>query len=150
MKKILMVCLGNICRSPMAEGIMRARASELDVSVEIDSAGTSGQHSGEAPDSRAISCMMDKGINIKNLRARQFKRSDFDAFDVIYAMDHSNYQDILKLASSDEQRSKVKLFLAEFGNKGVPDPWFGDLEGFYKVYDMLNEASLFHLSQLKN
>jgi protein-tyrosine phosphatase len=151
MNRVLMVCLGNICRSPMAEGILRARASEMGLAIEIDSAGTSAQHSGETPDRRAIKCMADQGIDIGNLRARQFQKSDFDKFHAIYAMDQSNYQDILKLASTDEQRSKVHLFLEDFGNKAVPDPWFGHLDGFYKVFDMLDEAARLHVSNwLKN
>jgi protein-tyrosine phosphatase len=150
MQKILMVCLGNICRSPMAEGIMRSRASEQKIPLFIDSAGTSGLHSGESPDRRAISCMSDKGIDIQHLKARQFQKKDLDEFDLIFAMDHSNLTDILKQTSNDIQRSKVKLFLEPFGNKSVPDPWYGDLDGFYRVYDMLDEAARYHLAQLKS
>lgn len=139
-----MVCLGNICRSPMAEGVLRHHANAHGIAIEIDSAGTGNYHVGEAPDKRAIQYMKSKGIDISNLRARQFSKSDFMEFDIIYAMDDSNYRNILKLASSETHRSKVKMILNETSpseNRPVPDPYFGGMEGFEEVFDLLDEVS---------
>lgn len=132
--KVLMVCLGNICRSPLAEGILR----EMQPSWEIDSAGTAGYHIGSAPDPRMISTAAGHQIDISMLRARQFTSADFDAFDRIYAMDSSNYTDILSLASSAEDRAKVQMMLGE--GKNVPDPYYGGDEGFETVYQLLHTA----------
>ena len=109
--KILMVCLGNICRSPLAEGIMRSKLSEDFI---VDSAGTGGWHAGELPDKRSISTAKNRGLDITNQRARQFKNSDFDSFDHIFVMDNSNYKDVLSLAPNEEAKSKVKLILTKF------------------------------------
>lgn len=138
--KILMVCLGNICRSPLAEGIMR---SKLPENFLVDSAGTGGWHVGELPDKRSISTAKNKGIDITNQRARQFEITDFDAFDYIYVMDNSNYKDIIALAPNEEKKSKVKLILNELfpnENKDVPDPYYGAADGFENVYTMLDQA----------
>ena len=138
--KILMVCLGNICRSPLAEGIMRAKLSKDFI---VDSAGTGGWHAGELPDKRSISIAKNRGLDITSQRARQFKISDFDTFDYIYVMDNSNYKDVMALAPNDEAKSKVKLILNElFTNENVdaPDPYYGGQDGFENVFDMLNEA----------
>ena len=126
-----MVCLGNICRSPMAEGILRDLAKKKNIDIDIDSAGTGNYHVGEAPDPRSISTARQFGIDISQLRARQFTEKDFDNFDIIYVMDHSNKADVLKLARSSEDEKKVQLFLDLLKNnksKDVPDPWFGDLQ----------------------
>lgn len=142
--KILMVCLGNICRSPMAEGILRHHAEINGLALEIDSAGTGNYHVGEAPDRRAIDYMRKKGLDISSLRARQFTPADFARFDIIYAMDDSNYANILSLAKNDEERSRVKMILNEvFANEDhpVPDPYFGGVEGFREVFDLLDEAA---------
>lgn len=138
--KILMVCLGNICRSPLAEGIMRAKLSKDFI---VDSAGTDGWHAGELPDKRSISTAKNRGLDITSQRARQFKISDFDTFDYIYVMDNSNYKDVMTLAPNDEAKSKVKLILNELfpnENVDVPDPYYGGQDGFENVFDMLNEA----------
>lgn len=138
--KILMVCLGNICRSPLAEGIMRSKLSEDFI---VDSAGTGGWDAGELPDKRSISTAKNRGLDITNQRARQFKRSDFDTFDYIYVMDNSNYKDVLALAPNEEAKSKVKLILNEIfpnENVDVPDPYYGGQEGFENVFDMLDQA----------
>ena len=138
--KILMVCLGNICRSPLAEGIMRSKLSEDFI---VDSAGTGGWHTGELPDKRSISTAKNRGLDITNQRARQFKKSDFDTFDHIFVMDNSNYKDVLALAPNEEAKSKVKLILNEIfpnENVDVPDPYYGGQDGFENVFDMLDQA----------
>lgn len=138
--KILMVCLGNICRSPLAEDIMRSKLSE---DFTVDSAGTGGWHAGELPDKRSIATAKNRGLDITNQRARQFKRSDFDTFDHIFVMDNSNYKDVLALAPNEEAKSKVKLILNEIfpnENVDVPDPYYGGQEGFENVFDMLDQA----------
>jgi len=141
--KILMVCLGNICRSPMAEGIMREKLKDLYPGSIIDSAGTGGWHAGENPDRRAVKNMNDHGIDISKLVARQFHPKDFENFDLILAMDESNYEDILKISNNEEQNNKVKLILSYMpGQKtlSVPDPWYGGPEGFEHVFHLLNDA----------
>ena len=138
--KILMVCLGNICRSPLAEGIMRAKLPENYI---VDSAGTGAWHSGQLPDKRSVTTAKNRGLDITNQRARQFKVSDFDTFDYIYVMDNSNYKDVISLAPTEESKSKVKLILNEIfpnENVDVPDPYYGGDDGFENVFDMLDQA----------
>jgi protein-tyrosine phosphatase len=140
MTKILMVCLGNICRSPLAEGILRSKLSDK---FFIDSAGTGGWHAGELPDKRSIEIAKRKGLDITNQRARKFTIKDFSKFDLIYAMDNSNLKDILQLAPDENAKKKVHLILNEMypnENKDVPDPYYGLNDGFEKVYNMLDEA----------
>ena len=135
-----MVCLGNICRSPLAEGIMRSKLSEDFI---VDSAGTGGWYAGELPDKRSISTAKNRGLDITNQRARQFKKSDFDTFDHIFVMDNPNYKDVLALAPNEEAKSKVKLILNEIfpnENVDVPDPYYGGQDGFENVFDMLDQA----------
>ena len=146
--KILMVCLGNICRSPLAEGILRDKISKLSYDIEVDSAGTAAYHVGEAPDSRMIETAMSKGINISDLRARQFCVNDFDVFDKIYAMDASNLSNMQKLARNKSDLDKLDLLLNckdSFLNKSVPDPYYGGEDGFFNVYDILEESIEFIL-----
>ncbi|MFD2908111.1 low molecular weight protein-tyrosine-phosphatase [Flavobacterium ardleyense] len=138
--KILMVCLGNICRSPLAEGIMRAN---LPQDCFVDSAGTGAWHAGQLPDKRSIATAKNRGLDITNQRARQFKVSDFDTFDFIYVMDNSNYQDVIALAPTKEAKLKVKLILNEIfpnENVDVPDPYYGGDDGFENVFDILEQA----------
>ncbi|WP_139959529.1 low molecular weight protein-tyrosine-phosphatase [Flavicella sediminum] len=141
MVAVLMVCLGNICRSPLAEGILK---SKVDPSkVYVDSAGTGAYHVGNLPDPRSIEVAAKYGIDITDQRARAFSKKDFDTFDVIYAMDASNYNNILNLAQSDLQRAKVKLILNEIRpdrNEQVPDPYYGGDNGFEHVYQLLDES----------
>jgi len=135
-----MVCLGNICRSPLAEGILKQKVKKKELTWQIDSAGTSGWHIGELPDSRSISTAKQHGIDISDQRSRQLKASDLQEFDLILAMDTSNYNDILRLANK-EQRDKVKMILnfAYPGeNRAVPDPYYND--GFEQVYQLLDTA----------
>ena len=141
MVKILMVCLGNICRSSLAEGIMQSKVNATKVFV--DSAGTGAYHIGNLPDERAIEVARKNGLDITNQRARQFAVSDFDTFDFIYVMDDSNYQNILNLARTSKDEEKVQLILKASNstkNLNVPDPYYGGEEGFEKVYKMLDEA----------
>lgn len=139
--KILMVCLGNICRSPMAEGILKHKIHALGLNWQVDSAGTGSWHVGEAPDPRSISTSAENGIDISDQRARQFKQRDFDAFDLILAMDSSNYNNIVQLAREDSDRQKVNLLLnySHPGqNRAVPDPYFEG--GFQAVFEMIEAA----------
>ena len=143
--KILMVCLGNICRSPLAEGIMQTLIDEHNLDWEVDSAGTSNYHIGEKPDERSIEVAAKHGINIAHQKARQFHFPDFENFDVIYAMDSQNYIDITKQAASEEEKKKVKLIINEAHpgrNINVPDPYWNN-NGFEDVYQMLQEACNF-------
>lgn len=149
--KILMVCLGNICRSPMAQGVMEHALEQAGIPAVVDSAGTAAYHAGEAPDNRGQAEMRKNGIDISYQRARQFKVSDFAEFDYIFAMDKNNYYNILALASNDEERSKVEMFMniAEPGaDQDVPDPYYGGKEGFTRVYNMLTEATEAFLTKL--
>jgi len=141
MTKILMVCLGNICRSPLAEGILTAKLPKTN--FFIDSAGTGNYHIGDKPDSRSIAIANKYNIDISEQRVRQFKTSDFDKFDYIYAMDNSNYKNIVNLARNPEDVSKVKLILNELTETEifeVPDPYFGGKQGFENVYKLLDKA----------
>lgn len=142
--KILMVCLGNICRSPLADGLLREKVLKANLDVEVDSAGTSGFHIGEAPDSRMRSTAKKFGYSIDQLRARQFVKSDFDTFDHIYVMDQSNFDNVIALSERKEDHQKVKLILNELNpgrNLEVPDPYFGGEEGFIEVFNLLDEAT---------
>lgn len=139
--KILMVCLGNICRSPLAEGILKDLANSENLDWQIDSAGTSNWHEGNPPHKGSIEIALENGINIKQQRARQFRKSDFDEYDLILVMDSQNYQDVIKISESNTQKEKVKImlnFAHPNSNMGVPDPYYtGD---FQEVYNLLHLA----------
>lgn len=139
--KILMVCLGNICRSPLAEGILRSKVDPEK--VYIDSAATSDYHIGHSPDERSVAIARENKLDITAQKGRQFSVRDFDEFDKIYVMDMSNYHDVLELARKESDREKVSLILNEVfpgENVEVPDPYHGGKDGFHKVYQMLDEA----------
>jgi len=136
--KILMVCLGNICRSPLAEGILR---SKLSKEFHIDSAGIGNWHVGKSPDKRSVAVAKKYGIDISMQRARQFHPNDFEEFDLIYVMDESNFEDVIALTENQNHHFKVKLILADLEDKNVPDPYYGGEEGFEKVYKMLDEVA---------
>jgi protein-tyrosine phosphatase len=139
--KILMVCLGNICRSPLAEGIMASKLPKDKFSV--DSAGTGSWHIGHAPDARSIATAKKNKLDISKQKGRQFSNSDFDTYDYIYVMDKSNYDDVIDLAQTQEQKNKVQIILNELypnENVDVPDPYFGMPNGFDIVYNMLDEV----------
>lgn len=139
--KILTLCLGNICRSPLAEGILR---SKLPSHFEIDSAGTIAYHEGKKADARSIKVAERNGIDIKNHRARLIKKVDIDYYDKIFCMDLNNYKDCISMACTEEQRKKICLILAEGGNLGdnieVPDPYYGEMEDFEYVFNLLDKA----------
>jgi len=149
--RILMVCLGNICRSPLADGILRSKVSEKDLPWIVDSAGTAAYHIGNPPDHRMIQTAKANGIDISDLRARQFTSKDFVAFDRIYVMDQSNYNNVLRLASSNADRQKVNLLLDHlYPNKQleVPDPYYGNQSDFDEVFTLVNEATEALISDL--
>ena len=136
-----MVCLGNICRSPLAEGILK---SKVDLKkIDVSSAGTGGWHVGDLPDPRSIAIAKKNGIDITDQRGKQFSTYDFEIYDYIFVMDNSNYNDVIKLATSEDEKQKVQLILEEIfpGEKvDVPDPYYGGDQGFENVYKMLDEA----------
>jgi protein-tyrosine phosphatase len=142
--KILMVCLGNICRSPMAEGLMRAKIKKYHLNAEVDSAGFEAYHTGDAPDYRATQVMQQHGIDITDQRSRLFRKSDFDAFDRIYVMDSGNYSDVRSKADDSGQMQKVDFILNVLqpgSNKAVPDPYYGGKEGFETTFRLLDAAT---------
>jgi protein-tyrosine phosphatase len=136
-----MVCLGNICRSPLAEGILKSKVDSSK--VYVDSAGTGHWHVGDEPDKRSIAIGKKHNLDISQQRGRQFSPKDFENFDLIYVMDNSNKENVLALAENDSQREKVKLILNEIfpnENVDVPDPYYGGETGFENVFKMLDEA----------
>ena len=142
--KILMVCLGNICRSPLAHGIMEQMASEKGLDWEVDSAGTGNWHVGEGPDPRSTRTARAHGIDISGQVCRLFKTSDFDTYDHIFVMDRNNLSDILAFARNDEDKKKVKLLL---GDKIVPDPYYDDNQ-FEPVFKMIEQGCKDIIKQL--
>lgn len=139
-----MVCLGNICRSPLAHGILQHKVDQLGLNAQIDSAGTNGFHNGELPDSRSMEIALTKGIDISYQRSRQIKRSDLANYDLIYVMDSSNYNNVLRLANSEQEKNKIIMIMNELEpgrNINVPDPYYGGEEGFKNVYEMLDKAT---------
>ena len=151
MLRILMVCLGNICRSPLAEGLLK---SKLDTSKYfVDSAGTGSWHIGHQPDKRSIAVADKYNLDISDQRGRQFSEADFDNFDIIYAMDINNYEDLREMAKSDKDKQKVKLLLDVLfpgENMDVPDPYTGGMFQFEQVYDILDKATTQLATQLNN
>ncbi len=142
--KVLMVCLGNICRSPMADGWLRHYAKEHNLDITVDSAGTANYHVGSKPDHRMRKWSMEAGVSINELRARQFSVQDFDEFDIIFAMDQSNKRNILSLARNAEDEKKVRLFLNELHpneDMEVPDPYYGSDKDFKDVIELLKNAT---------
>ena len=128
-----MVCLGNICRSPLAEGIMQHLVDEKGLDWQVDSAGTGGWHVGEGPDRRSVITARNHGIDISKQVCRQFRKSDFDDFDLILVMDKHNLSDVLAMAPNEQAAAKVKLLL---GDKEVPDPYYDDTQ-FDPVFDLI-------------
>lgn len=140
--KVLMVCLGNICRSPLAEGILKHKLDQRNIEAFVDSAGTGGYHIGSLPDQRSIDIAEKYGINISDQRARKIRSVDFEEFDLIFAMDTYNYQDLRAMAKEAEL-GKIKMILNESNqrkNMSVPDPYYGGQDGFENVFQMLDLA----------
>lgn len=141
--KVLMVCLGNICRSPVAEGVLRKLATDKGLQLQVDSAGTAGYHVGSHPDKRSIKNAQKNGVDISNLVARKFSVTDFDNFDRIYALDANNLRDIHQLARNDEDKKKSDLLLNALfpgQNNAVPDPYYGGEKEFENVFQLIYEV----------
>jgi len=140
-----MVCLGNICRSPLAEGILQAK---LDIrNHQVDSAGTAAYHVGNPPDPRSVAVAYKHGIDIHSQKARQFTSNDFEYFDRIYVMDRSNYQNVIRLATNDQQKQKIALLRI---SEEVPDPYYGGDDGFEKVFQMIDQACSIVANQIQD
>ena len=151
--KILMVCLGNICRSPLAEGIMQQKIDSFGIEAEVDSAGFEAFHTGDAPDERAIKVARKNGIDISGYRARIFQPADFDRFDRIYVMDDKNFSDVMQVARNERDRLKVDYILNALyprQNDVVPDPYYGKISDFEAVFDLLNQATDVIANNLQN
>lgn len=141
--KILMVCLGNICRSPLAEGIMQDKITKAGLEWAVDSAGTAGYHVGEAPHKLSQKVALHNGIDISKQKCRQFRSADIRDFDRIYVMDLDNYQEVKRICRDNWNEQKVSLMLDVLypgQQKEVPDPWYGTEEGYHLVYEMLDKA----------
>ena len=142
--KVLMVCLGNICRSPMAEGIFRQKALEKGIDLHVDSCGTANYHVGEHPHPPSVKTSGKHGVDISYLIGRQFSHYDFDKFDIILTMDQSNYQNVIALAQNQDGISKVKMILNYSypkSNMNVPDPWYSEEQGYEDVFQLLDQAA---------
>lgn len=150
--RVLFVCLGNICRSPTAEGVFRRRVREagLEERIHIDSAGTGDWHVGKAPDSRTCRAARLRGYDLSGLRARQFQREDFERFDLVLAMDHSNLRHIQAMRPATA-RAELDLFLRRYDMTldEVPDPYYGGEDGFEQVLDLIEGASDALLAEIK-
>lgn len=141
--KILMVCLGNICRSPVAEGVMKAKLAKYKIPGEVDSAGLLSFHIGSQPDKRAIASAKQNNIDISGQRARQFNKSDFNNFDYIFTLDDAIHKDVLNMASNNLEKEKVHLLLTFSGNevdREVPDPYCGGKEDFIRAFELIEIA----------
>ena len=141
--KVLMVCLGNICRSPLAEGILEHKAKKAGLDWVVESAGTNGYHVGEAPHKLSQKVAKLNGIDICNQRARQFVKEDFDRYDKIYAMADDVLDDMRRIARDKYDARKADLFLNELypgEHRSVPDPWYGPEPGYHEVYKLIDEA----------
>jgi len=146
-----MVCLGNICRSPLAEGLLKEKVDAN--AVQVDSAGTAAYHIGEAPDIRTIMHARKHGLDISKLVGRKFSVKDFDNFDHIFVMDHSNLNNVKSLARNEADIEKVELILNQIspnGNQDVPDPYYGGDEGFEQVYRLLDASTQIIAEKIKN
>lgn len=141
--RILFVCLGNICRSPIAEGVMRSYVEQYHLNWEIASAGTESSHIGSAPHRHSQKVCLQHGVDISGQRARKFTKELYDRFDKVYAMSDDVYDKVLEIIGADADSSKLQLFLNELmpgSNASVPDPWYGDEAGYKPVYEMIDKT----------
>lgn len=141
--KILMVCLGNICRSPIAEGVLQQKLISVGLNWQVESAGTNGYHIGEAPHRFSQKVCKRHGIDISQQRARRFCTKDFEQYDIIYALALDVYDEIKKIGGAQAQMHKVKIFLGELqegSTESVPDPWYGDESGYLPVYQIIEQT----------
>ncbi|HEX5620090.1 MAG TPA: low molecular weight protein-tyrosine-phosphatase [Solirubrobacteraceae bacterium] len=143
--RILFVCMGNICRSPTAEGVMRRLIDDAGLDIEVDSAGTGGWHAGEPPDERATLAARRRGVTLSGA-ARQVRPADFRRFDMLIAMDRRNLHELLAMAPDDETAAKVRLLVPD---ADVPDPYYGGDRGFETVLDMVERACRELLDELR-
>ncbi|XZF12461.1 low molecular weight protein-tyrosine-phosphatase [Chitinophagaceae bacterium MMS25-I14] len=151
--RILMVCLGNICRSPIAEGVMRHKIQQHGLSWEVHSAGTNSYQTGEAPHRFSQKICLAHGVDISGQRARRFKAADFNEYDIIYAMADDVYSEIETIGGKKAIMNKVALFLNELkpgSNASVPDPWYGDESGYAPVFNMIDETCDAIISKYSN
>lgn len=150
MKKILVVCMGNICRSPTCEAVLRAKALQLGLDVEVDSAGTIGYHAGNTPDHRTMLAGQKRGYAFNGIRSRQVEEKDFAYFDLILAADKANLADLMDICPA-QYRDKLSLFLshAQLDYEEIPDPYYGDEQGFELVLDLVEAASEAILEKLR-
>ncbi len=142
--KILMVCLGNICRSPIAHGLLQHKADKLNLKWKVDSAGTSDWHEGELPNPKSIEVMKNHGVDITYQRSRPIIKQDLEDFDIIYVMDASNYQNVKNMAMNNDEIAKIHLIMNEVNpghNQPVPDPWGLTEKHYEEVYEMLDKAT---------
>ena len=149
MKRVLVVCMGNICRSPTGEAVLRAKAKQLGINVEIDSAGTIGYHQGNPPDERSRQAGERRGYSFKGIRSRKVENQDFSYFDLVLAADRDNLHDLQAICPAEYQH-KLRLYLS-FGQseqQEIPDPYYGGEHGFELVLDLLEDAAEQVLHQL--
>jgi protein-tyrosine phosphatase len=147
MTKILCVCLGNICRSPMAQGVLQQAAAEVGLDIIVDSAGTAGYHVGEKPDHRSIATANKFGLDLSKQRARKITTSDFEKFDLILVMDAQNLKDVLQIAPSSKYQAKIKLYRSDL--KDVDDPYYGVEKDFMNMYNVLLEHAPFWMNHIQ-
>lgn len=148
-----MVCLGNICRSPIAEGVLKHKAEEHGLSWQVDSAGTESYHIGSAPHKYSQRICKTNGLDISDQRARQFDKSDFDKYDIIYALADDVYEEIAAKSSKDSDMENVMLFLNELkpdANESVPDPYYGGEDGYIHVYQLIDATCDAIIKKYKN
>lgn len=153
MIRVLFVCMGNICRSPTAEGVFEAlvEREQLTTKIQIDSAGTHAYHIGEPPDARAQQAAQRRGVDLSQQRARRVRHEDFLEFDYVVAMDQSNYEDLRELCHPD-YASRLRLFLdfaPQAKERDVPDPYYGGVRGFERALDLIEQASIGLLAEIR-
>lgn len=151
--KILVVCLGNICRSPIAEGLLRHKIKQHGLNWQVDSAGTNSYHTGEAPHRHSQKVCLMNGVDISGQRAKRFSAADFERYDIIYAMADDVYEEIRRMGGKHADMDKVEYFLNELepgGNGSVPDPWYGNEDGYMPVYELIDRTCDAIIEKYKN